>query len=410
MSELRYDPFDPGIQEDPYPHYARLREEAPVYRVEAHGLWAVSRYGDVVEILRKPELYSSAPYGELIDAAMALGGRANLVGESLLGTDPPAHTRLRRIVNRGFTRARTARMERQIRGLAHRLIDRFCERGHCDLVGELAMPIPMTVIAEVLGIDPERREDFKRWSDDLLLAVTGTMTEQHLASLARSFDELYAYLDRVVADRRQSPRDDLISALIRAENDDEVMSAEEVGNFINLLLVAGNEATTNLIGNATLALLAHPEILAALQAQPSLASRVVDETLRWDSPVQLTLRRAQRDASIAETPVAAGQTIAVLLGSANRDRRQFFEADRFDPSRDRPAHVTFGLGAHFCIGAHLAMLEATAAIEALASRLDQIELRSRKIERPPSWLVRGPKRLELAFRPSERSSDLADVG
>ena len=399
MTAFTYDPFAPAVVDDPYPFYATLRDEHPVYLIETVGVLAVSRYEDVTHVLRSPELFSSAPYGELINSAIALGDKGSLDGESLLGTDPPAHTRLRKIVNRGFTRGRMLAMRDTIHTVTHSLADDVESRGTCDLVSEFATPLPVAVIAEILGIDPERRRDFKRWSDDLLLAVTGDMSAPgRVESLRRSFEELYAYIGSVVDQRRTDPRDDLISALIRAEGDEEVMTAGEVTNFVNLLLVAGNEATTNLIGNMMLILLERPGLMPAIRAGRVDPAAVVEETMRYDSPVQLTLRRTTRDVVVAGVPVEAGRDLAVLVGSANRDRAAFEDADRFDPRRSDPAHLTFGLGAHFCIGAQLARLECAIALETLAGRFTGFErVDDAPIERPPSWLVRGPRGLRLRF-------------
>jgi cytochrome P450 len=401
MSEIRYNPFDPDVLGDPYPYYARLRREAPVHRMDELNWLAVSRYDDAAALLRRADLFSSAPYRHFIDAALAAGGRAGaLPGESLLGSDPPTHTRLRKVVNRGFTRQRVMAAEPRIRQIATELVDAFAERGECELIEEFAMPIPVMIIAEILGIDSARRADFKRWSDDLILAVTGGATAGRDAdSLARSLDALDAYVAEVVEERRRRPTDDLVSALIAAEGQEEVMTAAEVNNFIQLLLVAGNEATTYLIANTVLAMLDHPVVHEAVRKDPTLIPAVVEETLRYDAPVQLTLREAVADTEIANTPVAKGETIAVLIGSANRDEAAFRAADRFDPGRERGGYLTYGIGPHYCLGAHLALLEGTIALQALLSRVTAIERVAGPIERPQSFLVRGPKTLRIRFEP-----------
>ncbi|MCZ6784630.1 MAG: cytochrome P450 [Proteobacteria bacterium] len=397
---MEYNPFDPAVVRNPYPTYAVLRREAPVYRT-ALDFAAVSRYADVLHVLRSPELFSSSAMRDLIDRVKETSPDADEIrgGETLLGTDPPAHTRLRKIVNRAFTPRRIAGLEGRIREIASQLVDEFADEGECELMDDFAASLPVTIISEILGIDPAMRRDFKRWSDELIQAMDGAPSPELQLRLDRSFLERKAYVDEVVAERRRSPRDDVISALVQAEQDENVMTEHEIGNFIVLLLIAGNETTTNLIGNAVLALLDHPQDLAKVSGDLSLVPNVVEETLRYDSPVQLMLRRATRETELSGVTISEGETVAVLLGSANRDERQFADADRFDLTRDKTPHLAFGFGTHFCLGAGLARLEARMALETLLGRLRLQELTDRSIERAPSLIVRGPRRLDLRFSP-----------
>ncbi len=389
---MPYNPLDPATTRDPYPLYARLRREAPLER-SALGFWALSRYDDVDTVLRDPERFSSGVLGDMIQGVKSLSPEGLGVGETLLGTDPPAHSRLRKIVNRAFTPRRIAALEERIRALAHELLTGIAAVGEFELMGALAVPLPVTVIAEILGIDPARRADFKRWSEEILAAIAGSPSPELRARLERSFLERAAYLEEVIEERRHDPRDDVISALVRAEEGEEVMTEDEVGNFLVLLLVAGSETTSNLIGNAVLALLEHPHVLETVRANPRLLPALVEETLRYDSPVQLTLRRATCDVELAGGKLCEGETVALLLGSANRDERQFSEPDYFDLGRS-VAHLAFGHGTHFCLGAHLARLEAQLALDALIARFGHIDLAD-AVERIPSLLTRGPRALRL---------------
>lgn len=389
---MAYNPLGPEATRDPYPIYARLRREAPLER-SALGFWAVSRYEDVHAALRDPRRFSSTVLGDMIQAVKSHSPEGLGAGETLIGTDPPAHSRLRKIVNRAFTPRRIAELEPRIRALAGELLAEVPAAGELELMGALAVPLPVMVIAEILGIDTARRADFKRWSEEILAAIAGSPSAELRARLERSFLERAAYLEEVVESRRREPRDDVISDLVRAEEGEEVMSEDEVGNFIVLLLVAGNETTTNLIGNAVLALLDRPHVRERVRAAPGLLPAVVEETLRYDSPVQLTLRRATCDVELAGAKLCEGDVVALLLGSANRDEREFTDADRFDVER-AGAHLAFGHGTHFCLGAHLARLEARLALGALLDRFPHFELAG-SVERRPSLLTRGPCAVRL---------------
>lgn len=403
MESEHYHPFDPQFRERPYPHYAALRREAPLHRVPDEPFVLVSRHADVLAALRQPGVFSSAPVRELIDAGVSLAGGDGVTGETLLGSDPPVHTRLRKIVNRGFLPRRVAALEPRVRELAGRLVGAFAERGRCELVRDLAAPLPVRVIAELLGVDAERHEDFKRWSDALMLAMTGRVPAEEKDAVERSFAELDLWLDEVVEARRREPGDDLVSALVHAGRDGEVMSESELGNFVVLLLVAGNETTTHLIANATLALVEHPDVLEAVRAEPGRVPELVEETLRFDPPAQLTFRRALRDAELPSGKVAEGETLVLLLASANRDEAVFEAPERFRLDRPERAHLAFGHGTHFCVGSHLARLEARVAFETLVPCLRVPRLLEPEPELEYAWnaLLRGPRRLPLGFEPSE---------
>lgn len=391
--EILFNPIDPAFLEDPYPTYQRLRDEAPIYR-HPGGFQAVSRHEDVVAVLKDPARFSS----------VAMGGGNPLPGQqrggpiqgSLIGQDPPVHTQQRNTVNRGFTPRRISALEPRIQQLVNDLFAEFEHRGSCDLTQELAAPLPVTVIAELLGLDADRWDDFKRWSNAMIVGGTSPTARISGDETRKSVREFAAYLSSVIEQRRKSPGDDLISILIHAGEDAGVLSPEQVLAFASLLLIAGSETTMNLIGNTTFALLQHREQLEAVRNDRSLIAGALEETLRWDSPVQLLARLATGPAELPSGKVEQGM-VMILLGAANRDERQFPNADRFDIRRNTTGHLGFGLGNHFCLGASLARLEARLAMEAVIDRLPQLRLGEGIIERHGSFLVRGPKALPLAF-------------
>jgi cytochrome P450 len=255
-------------------------------------------------------------------------------------------------------------------------------------------------------VEPERHRDFKRWSNHILLATTGVLDDDERRGLVRSFDEMDTYIDEMVARRRRSPTNDLISTLIRAESGEDVMGPDEVRTFVPLLLIAGNEATTHLIANAALVLLSHPHLLDRLRKEPGFASCLVEETLRYDAPVQMVLRRATARVQIAEARINEGDILGVLLGAANRDDRQFPAAERFDADRAASDHLTFGAGNHFCLGAGLARMEARIALSTLANAVSSFSRVQAKLEYPATFLVRGPKSLRVRVEPARQASAL----
>ncbi|MGH7960446.1 MAG: cytochrome P450, partial [Candidatus Binatia bacterium] len=257
---MEYNPFLPEVRANPYPYYTYLRHHAPVYQVPGVGFWAISRYDDVLFILRNPQLFSAAIM------AYALGGDLNPFppeAPAMLSSDPPYHTRLRKLANRAFTPRRIGSLEAHLRQVAQRLIEPMVARGECDLIGALAIPLPVMVIAELLGIPPERYEEFKRWADDLARSINGAaLTPEDRVQIRQSTTELSAYLRAAIATCRRRPGDNLISDLVRAEDENQTLNEEEVLSIALIVLIGGAETTTNLIGNAMLALLDHPGQLA----------------------------------------------------------------------------------------------------------------------------------------------------
>ncbi len=417
-SPVAYDPFLPELRRDPYPHFRELRDRAPVHFAPGANVWCVSRYDDVQSVLRRDDVFSSRAMFMMLmnngqDAMpplswpvvrflglMFLRTRMNpftfASARNLIAEDGERHTGLRALVNRGFTPRRIASWEKRAQEVVDTCLEKLRRGQGLELVGELAIPLPVTIIAEMLGVEPERQRDFKRWSDAIIHNATGAgRATPYSLEFSRALTQMISYMKRIAHQRRRAPTDDLVSVLVGNQAGEVGLSDREVVQFVALLLVAGNETTTNLIGNAVRALLRHPEALARVAADPALVPQVIEETLRWDPPIQLVFRKALADVQIAGTCIPKDAIVAALIGSANRDERRFPDPDRFDLDRDTQGHIAFGFGKHFCLGASLARLEARVALEALAPHLPRL----RAVGEPElvdSFLVRGPKHLELS--------------
>ncbi len=421
---IDYNPFSEEVRADPYPYYRALRDEAPVHWSEGAGGWVISRYDDVRHVLGHTELFSSdamrtaligIPPGtnpledpELAKQLIALASAGPFSVEDLAGTgsagailtiDPPAHTEQRNIVNRGFSPSSIGAREERIREIVDELMSEIPREGSFDLVSRLAIPLPMIVIAELLGVEPERRHDFKRWSDGLIAGISGSGRAAGLlgGGFVDIMKEFAAYLLEIAERRRAEPRDDLISVLVHAEDGEEALSASQVMQFASVLLIAGNETTTNLIGNTVNTLFDHPDQLELVAQDLSLIPALVDESLRYESPIQFVFRRTRQDVEIAGTPIPKDSIVVPLIGSANRDERVFPDGDVFDITRDAKGHLAFGFGDHYCLGSHLARLEGKIAFEAIVPELPRLRRRDANIEYVDSFLVRGPRKVELAW-------------
>jgi len=391
---MNYNPFSPEVQANPFPYYKYLRDHAPVYQVPDFGLWAVSRYDDVMKVLRTPQVFSSAGFFSFFMGDLDPFPKG---APAILGVDPPDHTRLRKLVNRAFTPRRVASLERHVREVALRLLERMPAHGEFDLVPSLSIPLPVIVIAELLGVPPERYPDFRRWTDAVVQATNGTIIAPEKREETRgNFSELFAYFREAIAAYRREPKDNLVSDLIRAEEENQMLTGEEIQALAVFVIIAGSETTANLIANATLMLCEHPEQMAMIRANAALIPNVVEETLRCEGSIQLLPRFAMEDYEIAGTTIPAGSPVMALLGSANHDERKFPDPDRFDIMRNTEGHVGFGYGIHFCLGSQLARLETKTVLETVLERFPRLARKDNQpVKRVESMIVRGLKELPL---------------
>jgi cytochrome P450 len=377
-----YDLYSPEFRAATHETYARMREHDPVHLQPGLDgetpIWFVTRYDDVVALLTDNTSFVVDPKlvltPEELEALFA-GGPApdERVNENLLSKDGEDHRRLRRLVTKAFTPRMVEQLRPRIQEIADELLDRVAARGGMELVDDFAFPLPITVIAELLGIPVEDRDRFREWSSN---AVTPALTPELQEEAARRADEFVAYLDDLFARRRAAPTDDLVSALVQAEDAGDTLSQNELYGMVVLLIVAGHETTVSLIANAVLALLSNPAELARLRADPSLMPTAVEELLRYDSPVERTITRwAAADVELGGRRIGRGDLVIAVVGSANRDEAQFPDADTLDLGRDAAGkHVGFGRGPHYCLGAPLARLETEIALETLFRRLPSLRL------------------------------------
>lgn len=389
--------FSPEFRQDPYPAYAEARARGPVVQVDPIGAWLVTGYDSVVEVLKNPSLYSSEAMRGAMRQIDAGDSEDDGPAPMVITTDPPKHDRLRNLVNRGFTPSRIALLEPRIREIASQVFAAADAQGEFDLIADVAVPFPVRVIAELLGVDPDRFEDFKRWSRAAIQLFGRVPSPEVLAAANASIDELADYIEAEVERRQTAPRQDLIGVLIDKQAED-ALTPDELVSFVILMLVAGNETTTNLIGNTVLALLDHPDQLAAVQAQPALIPNLVEEALRYTSPVQLLFRQTLGEVSLGGVTLPEGAIVLPCYAAANRDPARFPDPDRFDVKRDAQGHLAFGLGIHFCLGAGLARLEARVAFEELIPRLEKLQRRDSGVSWGESPFLRGPADLALVPR------------
>jgi cytochrome P450 len=390
---LELDPYAWEFHEDPYPTYRRLRDEAPLYRNERLGFWALSRHDDVHAGFKDTAHLSNAD-GVSLDRAVE-GAAADRA--SFLAMDPPRHDEMRGLVARGFTPKRVADLEPHIRAIATAHIDRFIERGACDFIREFAGPLPMDVVSELLGVPAEDRDRLRALAETLLHRADGVAgIPPAAADAARS---ITAYFRDLVVARRRQPGSDLASALLAAELDGARLSERDVIAFLFLMIIAGNETTTKLLGNALYSLWRNPAARHAVRADPALVPGWVEETLRYDSSTQMLARTVRGGVTFHGRTLPDGDRVLLLIGAANRDERAFPDPDRFDVGRDASAHLAFGRGTHFCMGAALARLEARVALEEVQRRFADFEIEPSGLVRVHSINVRGYAAMPIRFTP-----------
>lgn len=394
---MEYNPLLPEVKANLYNHYAYLREHAPMYWVEPLQCWAISRYDDVAYVLKNPQVFSSAAFFK------KFLGEFDPVPEVpwLITTDPPAHLRLRKLANKGFMPGIIRDLTQRVGEITNHLIAQLRTKREFDFVREFSAILPVTVIAEMLGVEPERGTDFKRWTDDLIRASNrAAVTAPDHLDMHQSMRELRAYFEEAIAQRRKRPTEDLISAFILAEEENQMLTASEVLSLAIILLLGGNETTTNLLGNTIVTLLEAPEELSKVRQNPSLIPQLIEEILRYRSPVQALYRQTTQEVEIAGTTIPAGATVMILLASANRDPRKFADPDRFNLARNTDGHLAFGHGVHFCLGAPLARLEAKVGLEAIFRSLPPFVQQEAQVTWLDSFFIHGPQRLPLAFAPA----------
>jgi cytochrome P450 len=383
---------------DPYPLYAHLRAASPVLHDRASGLWMLFGHDAVKRALSDAAAFSSA---------VTPGTRP---GQWFIFADPPRHTQLRALVMRAFTPRTVAALEPRIRELARGLLDARTADGGMELVGDFAAPLPLMVIAEMLGAPADEWPRLRAWSEGIVNLIQtlrgGEAGERAIAVFMDVHAEMAAYVAELLQARRAAPRDDLLTRLVQAEVEGARLTEEEIVGFFQLLLLAGNETTTNLIANAVLCLVENPDQVAMLRAVPDLLPAAVEEVLRYRSPVQAMFRVTRREVEVGGQTIPAGKLVLAMIGSANRDPSCFRDADRFDAGRTPNPHIAFGHGIHFCLGAPLARLEARVALEELLARADRIRLADETPWEPrAAFHVHGPSRLPIRFDPRAPSAE-----
>jgi len=396
MGEVTFNPMDPEFVADPYPTYRRLRTEDPVHQ-NPLGFWVLTRYEDVMATLRDARAVKE-PIAAFV--AARFGAAVPAIGFSMLDRDPPDHTRLRGLVSKAFTPKMVERLRSEVQAIVDGLLDAVEGAGTMDLIEQFAYPLPVTVICQMLGVPVKDRERFKQWGLDIARGLDAIMLPPDSEVARRSVasrQALTAYFRELIAERRATPRADVLSDLIAAEEAGDRLSEPELLATCMLLLIAGHETTVNLIGNGTLALLRHPDQLRLLRERPGLIGTAVEELLRFDGPVQRTARIPSEDITIDGRTIPKGELVMPFIGAADRDPAQFPEPDRLDITRTDNRHVAFGLGIHFCLGAPLARVEGQIAINTLLRRMPRLALATERPVFRQSLTLRGLESLEVSF-------------
>ncbi len=393
-------PLTPEFLENPYPTFKKMREEAPVAWSAKSKYWMCTSYNEIRGILGDMHYEKQLQRWKQVNPLMKMVPEVAALMKSravwMLNQNPPDHTRLRGLVNRAFTPKMVAGMRPHIEEIANSLIDNLEKKSEFDFVSEFAFQLPVTVIAEMLGVPKEDREKFKHWSNALTDTLEPSPNLDLMKKANKANEELYEYLRPLVQDRRREPKNDLISALVAAEEEGNKLSEEELLANCILILVAGHETTVNLIGNTVRMLGAHPDQLALLKSNHELVPGAVGETLRFESPVQTTRRLAGADMELAGQSIKEGDMILLFMGAANRDPEQFEDPDRFDITRDTKKHLAYGHGIHHCLGSSLADAEGQIALETLLKRMPNLKVLPQKIEIRPTFALRGAKRLMVS--------------
>jgi cytochrome P450 family 142 subfamily A polypeptide 1 len=377
---------------DPHPTYTWMREHAPVYFDATHGVWGFASYAAVLAASKDPSTFSNA--GGIRPDGFPL--------PMMIEMDDPAHWKRRKLVNRGFTPGRVRASEQEVRDKCDAIIDRVCERGECDFVRDIAAPLPMALIGDMLGVAPEDRDDLLRWSDDMVSSQSGSATEEQFLSAMHAMEEYTEFCTHAVAQRQEHPTDDLMSVLVHAEVDGDRLEPLDVLHESLLILVGGDETSRHVISGGMEQLLLHPDQRKLLIDDPAKLPTAVEEMLRWVSPIKNMCRTVTRDTEFMGQQLLEGQKCMLLYESANRDETKFDDPFRFDVERQPNEHVAFGFGAHFCLGQALARLELRVMFEQLLDRMPDIELTVdvRDLPRRPANFISGLEAMPVRYTPS----------
>ena len=399
----------PEGRADPYPLYRRIRERAPVLRTSfGDGSIALTRYEDCIVALRNPRLGRGIVGPNARPIRTSLPGAADPevralffagAGQSMLFTDPPEHTRLRGLVNRAFTPRRVESLRPAVEAMVDELLDEMAERGEVDVMDVLAFPLPVAVIGELVGVPAADRAQFRSLVRASTAGLEPFVDNDAITAALAAQEQMRSYFFELLAERRRSPADDLLSGMLEAGETDDRLTDDEIVSTAILLFGAGFETTTNLIGNGLSALMANPDQFERLRSDPGLTSTAVDELLRYDSPVQMNSRTALEPAEVAGVALEPGQTVMILQGAANRDPDRFDDPDRLDVARADNSPLSFGWGAHHCIGAALARMEGAVVFRALADRFSSVEPTGEPVERRPGITLRGVANLPVRIVP-----------
>ena len=397
--------LSPEFYANPYPFYHQLRDTNPVHWSDAWNSWVLTRYSDVSAVLRDFSRFSNVGRIDLFLEQLPEEGRERMgplkghFSKAITHLDPPDHTRIRKLLKTVLSARLVQSMRPRIEALVNELISRVGDAGRMDVIGDFAYPLPAIVLGEMLGIPPEDRDQYKKWSDDIGVGLVGTgrAALDNVEKARQSLFELSDYLRPLVALRRQHPRNDLISSLIAIEVKGDRLSESELFSTCITLILAGHGTTTNLIGNGLLALMRHPDQLEALKNDPSLIEMAVEELLRYDSPLQRIWRMATEDVEIGGNQICKGQIVLPTMGAANRDPAEFSEPDRLNIRRLDNPHVALGTGIHLCVGGPLARLQGAIAINGLLQRLPSLQLETEALEWEANLFHRGLKSLPVVF-------------
>ncbi len=389
-SGVTFDLSSEAVRANPYATYERLRRKDPVHYSRLAGGWVLTRYEDAQAVLLDHHRFSN------------MQGRSDYGQDaSLLDLDPPDHTRLRSLVSKAFTPRTVAEQAARVQQIVDDLLEATGDLERFDLIDVLAFPLPVIVIAEMIGVPTEDLAQFKEWSNAIVLSLEPARSDEQVRRFRRASEELYEYFEGIIAQRREEPKDDLISALLAAEDEGDKLAHLELLATLELLLVAGNETTRNLIGNGMLALLRNPGELERLRQDPALLDTAIDELLRYDSPVQLDGRYLLEDVEIGGKKLRAGEQVVAAVGAANRDPAAFSHPETLDVGRKEKSHISFGRGIHYCLGASLAVLEARIAFATVLKQFSSIRLAAEP-EHRPQVVLRG---VEALWVEVERASE-----